>query len=1155
MTLPQMRRGRGRSGDERERIHALVEAYESSWAAGTVAEPSDFLPAPTDPLYPEVLCELVRVDMERRFDGRQGRARRLADYLSVYPELARDRDLARRVAFEEYRLRLQAGDQPSPDEYRASFDIDLLGLVPTRPPAEDEVLDDTEIDPRLGAWPRTFEGEGGAMVIRRRPFAEPASTDVASAWDEATFAVVDDESAIGPAAGWLDHRTVRSLPGLTTPLPEPGQTFLEFQLVAELGRGAFGRVYLAEQPELAGRRVALKVAPEVNIEARALARLEHPNIVPIHSVHRDEARGLGAVCMPYLGSVTLRDVLEELEGRGGGPPRSAADLLRGVESIKARRRTGPTEPAPPAASESTAAGLATAVVTPVVDTEPDADEASQAVPKPGSTERMSGSEILVEGSAPSSRISGQSLEALRRTDYVRAVLWLGARLAEGLDHAHSRGILHQDLKPANVLLADDGQPKLLDFNLALDATTPPTAAAAKIGGTLPYMAPEQLMSLRDRIPRGDARSDVYALGVILCQLLAGRQPFPIRRGAPEAVLEAMVADRLRGAPEVRQWNPAVGRSVAAIVGKCLAPEPSERYPSAEALAEDLRRELDDRPLAHAAEPWGRGKLVKAARRHRKVVAAAAVIAGATFILGFAVLMVQRAEAARVREHVLNEANGLRADLPGIRERLSIPYESDDPSADEAARQLRDRLNRFSAQDPGGWPASSVARQLDEPNRRRVRTVLGEAFQALARKSMSPQNLKSIGRGDEDDPLRDITRAFQSYPADLVPVSLINLRNYFERVAREGDSIASQSDTPPSDVDELTLWVRDRIGAGRAAEALATLGDPEDREDYRLHVPLRHARAVALRQTGRKAQALAELDDALLLASAKKSWILTDIDFLRAVLLIELGRPTEAIEALDHVLMNRPGLARAWFNRALAHERLGKPAEALKDAKRAQDLGYVRATTLRSLQSRLLGKLGKAEEAVSARIEALGLKPFDAIDWVSRAALRLRPPTDIEGALNDLDEALKLDPKCYDALMSRASILSERLGLTADGIKTLDVLLKAHPADANALASRGVLHARLGRFEEARADARAAVRLEPLPRVRYKVAGIYALTSREAPDDRAVALRHLTTALELDPSLATLPKIDPDLTPIRESAEVRSLLRSLVVEPPSSAVKR
>src|SRR5260221_1184798 len=115
-------------------------------------------------------------------------------------------------------------------------------------------------------------------------------------------------------------------------------------------------------------------------------------------------------------------------------------------------------------------------------------------------------------------------EMLAGMSYVEAILWIGARLADGLGHAHQRGILHRDLKPANILLTDEGQPMLLDFNLSEDTKRHPTASAAQVGGTLPYMAPEHLEAFQGGARPVDARSDLYSLGIILYQLLTRLPP-------------------------------------------------------------------------------------------------------------------------------------------------------------------------------------------------------------------------------------------------------------------------------------------------------------------------------------------------------------------------------------------------------------------------------------------------------------------------------------------------------------------------------------------------------------------------------------------------------------------------------------------------------
>src|SRR5207248_1178945 len=134
--------------------------------------------------------------------------------------------------------------------------------------------------------------------------------------------------------------------------------------------------------------------------------------------------------------------------------------------------------------------------------------------------------------------TGATLHMLEGLTYVEAVLWIGARLADGLAHAHERGIIHRDLKPANMLLTDDGQPMLLDFNLSTNAAVRANPSAARIGGTLPYMSPEQLEAFQDGKTPMDGRSDLYSLGLIVFQLLTGTHPFPMRKGTIKEIIPA-----------------------------------------------------------------------------------------------------------------------------------------------------------------------------------------------------------------------------------------------------------------------------------------------------------------------------------------------------------------------------------------------------------------------------------------------------------------------------------------------------------------------------------------------------------------------------------------------------------------------------------------
>src|SRR5207244_8263037 len=136
------------------------------------------------------------------------------------------------------------------------------------------------------------------------------------------------------------------------------------------------------------------------------------------------------------------------------------------------------------------------------------------------------------------------LEMLQGLSFVQAVLWIASRLADGLAHAHERGILHRDLKPANVLLTDEGQPMLLDFSVAEAIKRCSHAVSAgQVGGPLTYMAPEHLEAYSGATRIVDARSDLYSLGIILYEMLTRREPFPVPKGEVREVIPPMLEAR------------------------------------------------------------------------------------------------------------------------------------------------------------------------------------------------------------------------------------------------------------------------------------------------------------------------------------------------------------------------------------------------------------------------------------------------------------------------------------------------------------------------------------------------------------------------------------------------------------------------------------
>jgi tetratricopeptide (TPR) repeat protein len=197
-------------------------------------------------------------------------------------------------------------------------------------------------------------------------------------------------------------------------------------------------------------------------------------------------------------------------------------------------------------------------------------------------------------------------------------------LARAVHYMHQRGILHRDLKPSNVLLMDDGTPKITDFGLAkvLDADGGPSRSQALLG-TPNYMAPEQAAGDTQKV---GVSADVYSLGAILYELLTGRAPF---QGATP--LETLEQVRTREPVPPRRWRRSASRDLETICLKCLEKEPGKRYPSALALADELRRFLEKQPIqARPVPAWQR--LWKCTRRRPARVAWIVVVAALAGLL-------------------------------------------------------------------------------------------------------------------------------------------------------------------------------------------------------------------------------------------------------------------------------------------------------------------------------------------------------------------------------------------------------------------------------------------------------------------------------------------------------------------------------------------
>ena len=372
----------------------------------------------------------------------------------------------------------------------------------------------------------------------------------------------------------------------------------DFRIIRTIGRGGMGIVFEAEQVSLR-RRVALKVLPfaaaldphalrRFQIEAQAAAQMHHTNIVPVFSVGCE--RGVHYYAMQYIEGRTLADLIRDLRRLAGLEDLAPVQPTVAGVSLAQEFASGRLDPAPRTAEAEPADGQPAGI--------PSFRLHREAVPEGRVRERSS------------------NKATTRSPAYFRTVADLGLQAALALDHAHRLGTIHRDIKPANLLVDVRANLWITDFGLARMQVDGGLTMTGDVVGTLRYMSPEQSAARRGIV---DQRTDVYSLGATLYELLTLH---PAHDGRDRAeMLHRMVF----GEPTApRAHNRAIPRDLETIVLKAMAREAEARYATAQDLANDLRRFLEQRTiLARRTNLWKRAE--KWARRHRPLVASSIAI--------------------------------------------------------------------------------------------------------------------------------------------------------------------------------------------------------------------------------------------------------------------------------------------------------------------------------------------------------------------------------------------------------------------------------------------------------------------------------------------------------------------------------------------------
>ncbi len=1039
----------------------MIDRYEEAVADGhwRKVDVLQFAPPPSDADHWSSVVELLRIRMEHAFADNDFSG--LEACLREFPELTKHADLLSQLAYEDYRLRCALGT----DVDRAQYE-DKWAINTSQWDSSSSERQLTQAD-----WDRAMHQELHAVHSNRVSTSTSGTNSSRSARENIS-------------------RKARLV---------CGDTFGSFRILCELGAGALARVYLAQQLDLSGRPVVLKVCSRPTLEPQKIALLQHPSIVQIFSVH--DVAGYQVLCMPYAGATTVADLLEH---RSDDPDQAALARHRTAQRLVTTLNNRQRE------------------VQTLVD-----DQQVQNSPNP-------------------LRIHHGSRwpERWETMDYQSIVVELLLQIAEGLEHAHRQGIIHSDLKPANLLIGDDGRARLVDFNVSQssDASLSPRDRRTLIGGTLPYMSPEHLQSLRDDQWRAGPASDLFSLGIIAYEMLCGQLPFEPLNGPFESVIQRSIDQRNAGITK-RLDRVDASIDLQSIVYRLLEPDLNKRYTSATQVVEDLRRHVHRLPLKHVANRSISERLWKWSCRHPRLTSASSV--AIVSLIAIAACL----GAIGVYSNRLHQAQGL-AFMERFRQEapqslaMATSYGIFNGLEDASTESAKRLLSLIDNGDENSEHKTSIHTDLTSSERLEIAQHLKEVVAALrSSELLLPAASEPTTASSE---LKKLSEQLESRAADLTNSAGAKAKDFTTPAIVSAVQAYRQGDNQRAKEQLLSL-IRDTKWQPSAWMLLGNLytleGDATQADQaYASSLAIQPAQWAGWYSRGM-----------ITLASAQQS--------------LRRDQFQQAADYFARALDIQPSLTAASFNRALCREKLGDLSGALADADSVAASGRytVRAELLRA---RLLKGLGRNDESLAAMKRAFEATPQDAQDFSELGYVKLN--SDPQQAQAALISALDKDPRNSKVLQNLAYLTTEVKVQRDLATQILDRWVEQDKASATAIATRGVFHARNGDLDQAISDAQRAAKLSPTALDRLRIASVYALSSakvsankadtakdsldpkvaeqfnsqaKQADEWKRLAYSELSIALQLQWNLVGLIAKDPDLASLQEDDRFQKLVQA------------